>query len=281
MNPGRAWRRFRAAAWLGWEIDGNWADPLVFTLYTLAKPLATGFLLLVVYRVSTGGSTGEARFAWMWVGNSFFPVVPLLLLGLSWAIVDDREIYQMLKYVSASPVGLFLFLAGRAVTKGVLCLVACGVLLGAGALLGVEARLTAGSAAYGAAALALGLAGTFGLGLALAGIGLVLPRQTIGLNEGLAGLLYLLGGAVFPLDLLPRPLAQAALWLPIPWWLEAMRRSLHIPPAGEVLGTLGAAALASGLAATAVAWCAAGVLAFRLSERRARELGLLDVATNF
>lgn len=278
---GAWWRRFRAAAWLGWQIDGNWADPLVFVLYTLAKPLATGFLVLAIYLVASGGSTTEARFAWMWVGNAFFPVVPLLLVGMSWAIVDDREIYQMLKYVSAAPVGLLTFLAGRAVTKATLCLLASGALLAVGALLGVEYRVTWASAAYGAAALAVGLAGTFGLGLAVAGVGLILPRQTIGLNEGLAAILYLFSGAVFPLDLLPRALALPALWLPIPWWLESMRRALGVhggsgPTASaDASGVLAAAALA------ALLWCAAGAFAFRLCERRARSLGLLDVSTNF
>lgn len=281
MSAAAGWRRFRAAGRLGWQIDGNWTDPLVFCLYTLVKPLATGLLLLALYLVASSGSTAEPRFAWMWVGNSFFAVVSLLLVGLSWTIVDDREIYQMLKYVYASPVGLFVFLAGRAVTKALLALVASGVLLFLGALLGVAYRWTLDGLVFGLIALLVGLTGIFGLGLSLAGVGLVLPRHAIGLNEGLGALFYLVTGAVFPLDLLPAALRWAALVLPIPWWLEAMRRALGVEPGPGFLSRQEAWVLLGGLLATSVAWSLGGAAIYRACERRAKRLGLLDATTNF
>ncbi len=36
----RTWRSFRTAAWLGWQIESNWADPFLFAVYSIVKPLA-------------------------------------------------------------------------------------------------------------------------------------------------------------------------------------------------------------------------------------------------
>jgi len=278
---GAGWRRFGAAAWLGWQIEGNWTDPLLFALYAMAKPLATGFILLALYLVASGGTTADPRFAWMWVGNAFFPVVTLLLMGLSWAIVDDREIYQMLKYVYVSPVGLFVFLAGRAVTKAALAFAACAILVAVGGFLGVHYEWSVSGVLYGTAALLLGFLGTFGLGLSLAGFGLVLPRHSIGLNDGVSALFYVITGAVFPLDLLPAFVRAPALTLPLPWWFEAMRRGLGVPTPSGFLGEWGSGAILAALALTAVAWAWGGATLYRLCERQAKQRGLLDVSTNF
>ena len=37
--------RLRTAAWLGWQVESNWADPLVFGIYTVLRPLATALIL--------------------------------------------------------------------------------------------------------------------------------------------------------------------------------------------------------------------------------------------
>src|SRR5262249_48791022 len=43
LTPFRAasfWSSLRWSAWLGWQIDTNWATPWLFLLYVLIKPLA-------------------------------------------------------------------------------------------------------------------------------------------------------------------------------------------------------------------------------------------------
>ncbi len=45
------WRSFRIAAWLGWQIESNWADPFLFAVYSLVKPLAGAAILVVMYAV--------------------------------------------------------------------------------------------------------------------------------------------------------------------------------------------------------------------------------------
>jgi ABC-2 type transport system permease protein len=275
-------RRFRAAAWLGWQVESNWTDPFLFTLYTLAKPLATGLILLVMYLVVIGGSTSDPRLAWMYVGNAYFAFVPLLLVGFGWAVVEDREMYQMLKYVYVAPIGLFTFLAGRSLTKLGLSVLACGALLVFGALvlrLGYHPTWT--SLIYGAVAFPFGVLAIYGLGLILAGFGLVFARHSVNLNEGAAAILYLLCGAIFPLDLLPPVFHAVGLALPMTWWLEAMRRSLGIVGEPGVLSGFGQGGILGILVVSSVVWYGIGVVVYGLLERRAKQLGMIDQTTNF
>src|SRR2546428_404155 len=45
------WRSFKWAAWLGWEMDSNWAEPWLFMVYSVIKPIAGAFILLLMYTV--------------------------------------------------------------------------------------------------------------------------------------------------------------------------------------------------------------------------------------
>src|SRR5439155_17670641 len=36
--------RLRTAAWLGWQVESNWADPFIFGVYTVVRPLATALI---------------------------------------------------------------------------------------------------------------------------------------------------------------------------------------------------------------------------------------------
>ena len=64
MNVGKArpspaltisslWRSFRLSSWLGWQIESNWADPFLFAIYSLIKPLASVMILVVMYSIIT------------------------------------------------------------------------------------------------------------------------------------------------------------------------------------------------------------------------------------
>src|SRR5205085_4140668 len=36
--------RLRTASWLGWQVEANWADPVLFTIYAVLRPLATALI---------------------------------------------------------------------------------------------------------------------------------------------------------------------------------------------------------------------------------------------
>ena len=282
VERGAFWRKLRAAAWLGWQVESNWTDPFLFFIYALAKPLATGLILLAMYFVVMGGATDDPRLAWMYVGNAFFTFVPLVLVGVGWAVVEDREMYQMLKYVYVSPIGLFTFLAGRSVTKLGISIIACVLLLVIGVvILGIRLTVTGESLLLGLVAFPLGVIGIFALGLILGGLGLVFARHSVNLNEGAAAVLYLFCGAIFPVDLLPAILRWISLGLPITWWLESMRRAFGIPSTAGVLAGFSDVGILGVLAASTIFWYVVGAASYRLLEHRAKQLGLLDQTTNF
>jgi len=49
-------RSFVVAAWLGWQIESNWADPFLFAIYSIVRPLSSLLILVVMYTVITKGA---------------------------------------------------------------------------------------------------------------------------------------------------------------------------------------------------------------------------------
>ncbi len=273
-------RPVRAAAHLGFQIESNWSDPLVFLVYALARPLATSLILLVMFKVVIGGETTDPRFVALYVGNALYTYVLLLLVGLSWAVFEDREQYRMLKYVAVAPMGLVSYLLGRSWAKFVLATVSATVVLGFGILaLGMRFPFTPQSVAFGLGVTLIGAAGVAAVGLVLAGCALVFARQSMTMNEATSSVLYLLCGVVFPPDLLPRLFHPIALALPMTWWLEASRRILGVRGFSSLLAQPGDAALAVTLVAVTATWLVGGYLVFARLERKARSNGLLDITT--
>ena len=54
----RTFEVMRAAAWLGWQVEANWADPFLFFVYAIVKPLATTLILFIMVRVVSQGRKG-------------------------------------------------------------------------------------------------------------------------------------------------------------------------------------------------------------------------------
>jgi ABC-2 type transport system permease protein len=123
------------------------------------------------------------------------------------------------------------------------------------------------------------------LGLILSAAVLNMTRHGMFLSEGVAGLLYLLSGVVFPLGKLPAWLRPISLGLPPTYWLEGMRRSLLGPSDAEQLPSPLASWEHEGLAlwlavSTLVLWGVAQVV-FHWAERRAWRRGKLDETSGF
>ena len=66
MNSLAWFRRFRAAAWLGWQVESNWTDPFLFTLgqYDMLF-ICFGFLDQLEFKHLRGNDCGPKR-------NDFF-----------------------------------------------------------------------------------------------------------------------------------------------------------------------------------------------------------------
>jgi ABC-2 type transport system permease protein len=279
----RSWfTRWRTAAWLGWQIDANWTDPFTFVIYSIARPLAVALMLAFMYRAVAGQAMRPEVFASLFLASAFHEYVNRVSVGAGWSVVEEREEYETLKYVVASPLGMQAYLLGRSSVKMVLASIGVTLTLVVGWTL-LHVRWNWAHVSWPAFVLvfALGLVATLSLALLMGGAALMLPRIAITLNEGLAVALNLLCGVLFPIDLLPRGLQELSLALPLTWWYEALRRVLLGHGASTRLGALSDAALIGGLALITLAWAALARWGYDAFERRARRLGKLDQTTLF
>jgi len=272
----------RASAWLGWQVEANWADPFLFFVYSIAKPLATTLILFFMVRIVSQGHATPAAFLFLFLGNTFFLYVTEVLIGISWAVFRDREDYETLKYIYTAPLHLLTYLVGRRATKM------------ATASLGVVVALVFGRFVLHQAigtphtpwllvllAVALGIVAVAWLGIILAAAALIVARHSINLNEGLSGMFYLLSGAVFPIDVLPRWAQSISLLLPLTYWLELLRRMILGKPFAARLAHVPDGTLWLVLAVSTVALSVVGYFWFGWCERIARTRGLIDWKTNY
>jgi ABC-2 type transport system permease protein len=285
------WRSFGTAARLGWQMEANWTDPFLFFIYSVAKPLAAALILVVMLDIISGGADPAYR-AFVVVGTALWSVVLAGISGLAWSVLDDRERYRMLKYVYVSPSDFLIVLLGRGVARlsvgaaGALITIAVGIVL-----LGVPFDPAAVDWPFLALMIVLGLWVIVALGLLLAAICIQTRQESWHYPDAVAGALFLVSGVVFPLSVLPVALQAVGLVTPLTWWVEGVRHAL-LPGGQSGIGGPGSLWLSvTGTSApdpstTIVALLATGALVtlaatgvFRVSERRAKDRGLLDRTT--
>lgn len=278
------WRSFRLSAWLGWQIESNWADPFLFAIYSLVKPLAAVAILVVMYSVITGGNFDSPIFTYMYLGNAFYLFVGQVMTGISWAVIDDREHYKTLKYMYVAPVHFPTYLLGRGVARFLVTTISVAATLIIGVLF-LDVQIDLGNVNWllffvsmiiGVNMLAL-------MGLILASVMLLLVHHMWGLGEAVAGALYLFSGAIFPLEVLPPFLRVIGYLMPVTYWLELIRRSLVGDVAGAfpTLVNFSNLQLLGILLALTVAFGIIAFFTFRWCDHLARERGVIDVVTNY
>ncbi len=277
-------RSFRLAAWLGWQIESNWADPFLFAVYSIIKPLSSAAILVVMYSIITQADFQAPIFAYIYLGNAFYIYVGQVMTGISWAVIDDREHYKTLKYVYLAPIDYPAYLLGRGVARFLIGSFSVGITILFGVLF-LNLRIDLAEVNWPLFLFSL-LVGVFMLammGLLLAGVLLLLAHHMWGLGEAVAGALYLFTGAIFPLEVLPSFLRPVGYILPVTYWLELVRRSLvgQVAQAFPTLAGYTNLQLVGILLALTAVMSVLAVVVFRWCEGRARERGLIDVVTNY
>ena len=166
-----------------------------------------------MYSIITKGNFGTPIFPYIYYGNAFYIYVGAVMTGISWAVIDDREHYKTLKYMYIAPIRIPAYWLGRGVARFLSGTVAVIITLAFGALfLHVPLDLTKVNWPLFIVSLSLGIAMLCTLGLILASITLLVAHHFFLIGEAVASALYLLSGAIFPLDVLPawiRPLGYA------------------------------------------------------------------------
>jgi len=276
MTFADSWRSFRTAIRLGWAIEANWSDPLLFAIYTMAKPLAAAGILVVMFQVITQGQNPDFL-QFLIVGSALWNIVFGVMAGLVQSILEDRERYRMIKYVVVTPTSLFPFLLGRSLARVIVAFVAVVLTLVVGVIfLGVDLRP---NLLYLVPATVVGVLAVIGLGVFMAGWCLQLRQEAWHYPEAIAGALYLISGAIFPIDVLPSWLHPIAYAFPTTWWLEASRRGLlgHGSP-GDIGAVSDGMVMLFLVISTAVV-IPLSLAAFAWFMKRARQAGLLDMVT--
>jgi ABC-2 type transport system permease protein len=290
-GPRDHWRSFRTAVRIGWATEANWTDPLLFFIYSVAKPVSAALILVVMLEVIGGATSREYR-SFVVVGSALWAMVFSGIAGLAWSILEDRERYRMIKYIYVSPSDFLLVMTGRAVARvavgamGALITLAVGVLV-----LGVPFEPLLIDWPLLAVVSLVGGLSVVAIGVVLGAVVMQTRQEAWQYPEAVAGAMFLVSGAVFPLAVLPYAVQVVGLLSPLAWWIEGTRHALF-PGGPSGIGGPGSAwaqlsgtdvpttaAIIVALLLTGAAGTLAATFAFRVSERRAKDRGLLDQTT--
>ena len=294
LSSGRlaqAWRGYATAVRLGWAVEANWTDPLLFFTYSVAKPIAAVLIFVVMLEIVSGGRAPEYR-GYLVAGTALWSFVQGGLAGLAMSVLEDRERYRMLKYVYVSPTNFALALIGRGTARVAIGGMGAAITLAFGVVaLGMPldpGRIDVPLLLF---SMALGLVAIVSLGLALAAVVLQTRQESWSYPEAVAGSMFLLVGAVFPLAVLPAPVQAIGLLMPLTWWMEGVRRALFpdgvsgVGGSGSLFTTLtgqatpDTATIALALLVTTALVTLAAALCFAVSDHRAKDRGLIDQTT--
>ncbi len=269
----------RESFWVGWKVESNWADPVLFATYRIVQPLAS--LLIVAFIVIIGGSTGaglqKAYLARLIVSTAFFVYVAQITTNKGWLVHTDRSRYEVLKNIYISPGTLHPYIIGRGLvsvvnaTISVIVTLIFSIAVFNGILnLGIPINLLSVNLFLLIPTVVLGVSGLIAVGYMLSAINIVSNRLEFILGESLAGIFFLLGGVIFPVTALPSQVQPLSAILPITYFLDAVRDSFG-------LGTTGSALLDLGyLFVTTIGIGIFAYTVYRKAELRAKRLGLFD-----
>ena len=279
-----AFRSFKIAAWLGWQITSNWTDPFLFAIYSIIRPISRAAILVVMYGVITHGNFTNPLFPYIYLGNAFYTYVFIVMNGVSWAVIDDREHYQTLKYMYIAPIRIPIYLLGRGVagfltaSLSVLITILAGVLF-----LHVTFDPLQANWLLFFVSLFIGVIMLSMMGLVLAAFSLLVVRHSGFMAEGVSGVLFLFSGAIYPLEVLPKWLQPIGFAIPITYWLELMRRSLvgNVAQAFPTLARFTNLELLGILVGLSFLFGIISIYVFRRCDHLARERGLIDRTTNY
>jgi len=272
----------KTAGKLGWAMESNWTDPFLFAIYSIVRPLASSLILVVMYYVVTKGKTGMDLFAYIYVGNAFFMYVFNVLFGVSWVIHEDRDHYQMIRYIYIAPIRMYYYLFGRGIAKMILTTVAVIITIGFGMLvLKIPVNLLTVNYPLLIFSVAAGIFIITCLGILLAGVSMVTAHHSYALTEGMSGLFYLACGAIYPIDILPVWLQYISRALPLTYWLELVRRAVLGKSVSSTLGGYSDFQLILIMAVTTLALALFSHWIYRSIEYIARKYGKIDQLTSY
>ena len=83
-------RNLRTALLLGWRVESNWTDPVLFFIYTVARPIAS-LLLLVAMVTIIGGSANDDVRTFVVLGSALWAMLVAGLAGPAWSVRENEN----------------------------------------------------------------------------------------------------------------------------------------------------------------------------------------------
>src|SRR3989441_13313032 len=221
---------------VGWKIESNWTDPVLFATYQVIRPLAS--LLIVAFIVIIGASVGAAAnsafytqyLAWLIVGNAFYAFVLQIMLGMAILVHVDRTRYEVLKNIYISPGTLHPYVMGRglvSVLNGAVSVVLTllfSVAIFNGLLhMNIPLDLLGVNLLMLLPAVVLGIISLLAILYMLCAANIVSNRMEFILGDSVSGVFFLLGGVIFPISFLPEQIQRISNALPVTYFLNAIR----------------------------------------------------------
>src|SRR5213083_1911917 len=259
---------------VGWKIESNCTDPLLFATYQIIRPLAS--LLIVGFIVILGAASSQ-YLAWVIVGSAFYAYVLQVMLGMAILVFVDRNRYEVLKNIYISPGTLHPYVIGRGLvsvlngTISVVLTLLLSVAIFNGLLhINIPLNLLGVNLLMLLPAVVLGIISLLAIGYMLCAVNIVSNRMEFILGDSVSGIFFLLGGVIFSISLLPAPVQHVSNVLPVTYFLDTVRESFGLLPPANYMPDLAILGL------TTLAALILGISVFRLAERRAKRLGLFD-----
>ncbi len=273
---------FKQSFWLGWQVTANWTDPFVFIIYSLLQPLASVLILVFIYKIIMSGNFDTPIFNYIFIGNAFFIFIYRILFGMVWIVILDREQYEMIRYIYISPISFKEYLIARGSILLITSMVAVIVTIAFGMIVfDLNIEFTKVNWLLFLLILILGLISNLALGLILSAISLIIPRHSMTINEGIAGVAFLLCGAIYPLDVLPKTIAWIGISLPFTHWLEAIRRVILSNNFPDMLDVFSDNTLLLLLIISTIIFSSIALLFFNNVVNLARKKGYIDRTTGW
>lgn len=281
MNLKRHWATLRFGHYLGWSIEANWTHPLLYALYSVVRPVFSSLLLVFIYKVVVQGRTQAGLFEFLYVGNAFFMYVINVLAGTGLMIHDDREHYQMLKYIYVAPIRMYWYFLGRSAAHITISTIGVAVTLALGVTaFGVDLQLSNLNVPLLAFGVVSGILATLAVGILLAGIALVTAFHSFSATEAVGAVFYLASGCIYPIDVLPAWLQTVSKALPFTYWMEIVRRATLDSRLVPSLAHLSDLELVGIMGATTVGLLALSHFGFTLCDYLVRQAGKIDQKTD-
>ena len=247
-----------------------WAWEVAYLVYTLVSVLSIGYLAAGLSTVSGRVGAAQLREAQLYllVGSLLWGYLAMVFLEIGYTIVYERW-EGTIEYTFMAPIRRMTHLAGVCGFAVLYALWRTAVVLTAAGLL-FHLDLSRADLGAAAAVLVASTPAVVGTGILASVLALLSVEKGAQMMMVVEGIILLISGVYYPVDVLPGPLQLLARASPLTYVLSGIRESLlHGRGLRDQLGTV---ALLLGMGAVLVP---VGLLTFAWAERRAKRLGLL------